>query len=87
MIEFELDEIFSEMKKLLIDKNDDYGGSFTSLFKKFGLLSLIIRLSDKVKRLEKLSDDELKIKNESIEDTLKDIIGYGILGLIELRKK
>ena len=87
MIEFELDEIFSEMKKLLIDKNDDYGDSFSSLFKKFGLLSLIICLSGKVKRLENLNDDELKIKNESIEDTLKDIIGYGILGLIELRKK
>ncbi|KIO62115.1 hypothetical protein B4065_3335 [Caldibacillus thermoamylovorans] len=75
-----------EIKNLLIRKNHDYGNSFSKQFEKYGLLSGIIRLDDKMSRLDSLIQNKALV-NESIEDTVADIAGYAILLLIELRKK
>lgn len=74
-----------EIKHLLIRKNHDYGNSFSKQFEKYGLLSGIIRLDDKMSRLDTLIQNKALV-NESIEDTVADIAGYAILLLIELRK-
>lgn len=74
-----------EIKNLLIRKNHDYGNSFSKQFEKYGLLSGIIRLDDKMSRLDSLIQNKALV-NESIEDTVADIAGYAILLLIELRK-
>lgn len=74
-----------EIKHLLIGKNHDYGNSFSKQFEKYGLLSGIIRLDDKMSRLDTLIQNKALV-NESIEDTVADIAGYAILLLIELRK-
>ena len=74
------------IKNLLIRKNHDYGNSFSKQFEKYGLLSGIIRLDDKMSRLDSLIQNKALV-NESIEDTVADIAGYAILLLIELRKK
>lgn len=84
--ENELRKTFDDIILLILKKNRDYGNSFSLTFEEFGLLSLIIRLSDKIERLKNLNNNELEIKDESVEDSLKDIIGYSILGLIELHK-
>lgn len=75
-----------EIKNLLIRKNHDYGNSFTKQYKKYGLLSGIIRLDDKMSRLDTLIEKDAQV-NESIEDTVADIAGYAILLLVELRKE
>lgn len=75
-----------EIKNLLIRKNHDYGNSFSKQFEKYGLLSGIIRLDDKMSRLDSLIQNKALV-NESIEDTVADIAGYAILLLIELMKK
>lgn len=74
-----------EIKTLLLKKNHDYGNSFSIQYQKYGLLSGIIRLDDKLNRLSTLIQKDAKV-NESIEDTIMDIAGYAILTLIELRK-
>ncbi len=70
-------------------KNADYGDSFTKLFDKFGMQSAIIRLTDKLNRLESLNTTgkNVKVNDESVEDTLLDLANYAILTVIELRKK
>lgn len=65
-------------------KNRDYGDSFGETFKKFGLISAVIRISDKVNRLVSLSTKDAEV-DESIEDTLLDLASYSVMTLIELR--
>ncbi|STO12726.1 Domain of Uncharacterised Function (DUF1599) [[Flavobacterium] thermophilum] len=77
-----LDEIHDTYKR----KNADYGNSFEEQFKEYGLLSAIIRLDDKMRRLKQLLKNKAQVKDESIEDTLIDLAGYAILTLMELNK-
>jgi hypothetical protein len=74
-------QIAKEIADLLDKKRTDYG---TENIKKFGSHGVLIRVSDKVERLINLQDKEPNF--ESLEDTWKDIAGYAILGLIELRE-
>jgi len=64
-----------------IAKNIDYGDSFAILFDKFGLKSSIIRLHDKLLRLEQLAENDAEV-DESVDDTLEDMINYAIMTLI-----
>lgn len=75
--------LFKEMSDiihLLIKKNTDYGDSFFELMKKFGLLSFVIRINDKIGRIETIvKRQKIEVKSESVEDTINDIIGYCLL--------
>ena len=55
-------------------KNHDYGDNISEL----GLKGLFVRIHDKTKRLEALlwNDNENLVKDETIEDTLKDLSNY-----------
>lgn len=76
-----------EVKATLIRKNRDYGDSFAKQFAKYGVLSGLIRMDDKMRRLENLVGGAEQNVDESIEDTLLDLCGYSLLTLIELRKQ
>lgn len=79
----QVDKIFTEMTILLVNKNLDYGDSNAKLRKEFGPLVGVLRLSDKLERLKNLTLNTSSANvNESIEDTLMDIIGYATLELI-----
>ena len=69
------------LSETLVAKNADYGNSFGKSYEKHGLVSAVIRLEDKLNRLESLIKKEAQV-NESIDDTLLDIAGYAILTLI-----
>ena len=45
------------------------------------MVATVVRLSDKLSRLSTLTQLAPRIVNESIEDTLKDLIGYCLLEL------
>ena len=79
-------QITTEMLNTYIAKNHDYGDSFNQTFEEFGLISSIIRLSDKLNRLKKLKDSTAKV-DEPIKDTLLDMANYCILTTMELENK
>jgi hypothetical protein len=79
-------ELCDELKSLLIRKNRDYDDSFSKQFAKYGVLSGLIRLDDKMSRLENLVNGAKDTVGESVEDTLLDVAGYAVLTLVELRK-
>jgi len=81
-------EILAELHKLYVDKNTDYGDSFTKSYDEFGLISPTIRLSDKINRLKRLAktDDQL-VKEESIRDTAIDLANYAVMLVMELDKE
>jgi hypothetical protein len=80
-------ELCDELKALLIRKNRDYNDSFSKQFAKYGLLSGLIRLDDKMSRLDNLVNGAKDTVGESVEDTLLDAAGYAVITLVELRKE
>lgn len=82
-------EICEELNKVYEQKNSDYGDSFGQTFDKLGVISAVTRITDKYNRLVSLctkSEEERKVKDESIEDTLLDMANYCMMTVIELRK-
>lgn len=70
--------ITDEITSILLKKNQDYGGASFDL----GLNGNMVHLWDKVKRYRTLVENPQNSANfENINDTLKDIIGYAIIGL------
>ena len=75
--------ICKELSDIYEKKNHDYGDSFSKLYEEYGMLSVVIRLFDKLYRLENLMEKEQMVEDESIEETLKDLANYCIMALME----
>lgn len=73
-------QILAEALALFAQKQHDYGRGNIAKFGEFGVL---VRASDKLERLANLQGKEAK--NESVEDTWKDIGNYGFIGLMAHR--
>lgn len=70
--------ITDDISEMLLKKNQDYDSASFDL----GLNGNMVHLWDKVKRYKSLIDKCGQKPNfESVEDTLRDIIGYAIIGL------
>lgn len=78
-------EIADGLHALYLRKNHDYGDSFSISYKEYGLTMSFIRIEDKLRRLEKLSQAESQVKDESIQDTLLDVANYAIMTEMELK--
>lgn len=62
-------------------KNHDYGNSFEESLDQFGIVASIVRMSDKMKRLESLTDEKKtqQVGSESLLDTLEDLSNYAAM--------
>jgi hypothetical protein len=76
-----LDDVAEEMVNLLISKRKSYG---LHNLVRFGAIGIVIRASDKVDRLATMlkAGETASADGDSIEDAFKDLVGYGILGLL-----
>jgi hypothetical protein len=65
----------------LVKKQRDYGHQNIA---KYGRQGLIIRVHDKIARLENLTkrDIDASVQNEPISDTILDIAGYSAIGMM-----
>ena len=76
-------EIVQELNNIYKSKNNDYGDSFKVVRDKYPN-AILIRLNDKLNRLEALMNGtKQKVSDESIDDTLKDLANYAIMELVE----
>lgn len=78
-------DITNNMVKTYAAKNHDYGNSFDQSLYKFGLIASIVRMNDKMNRLETLASKKAEVKDESVEDTLLDLANYAIMTVMWLR--
>lgn len=65
-----------KMAKTLCAKQHDYGHDN---IRRFGIYGIIVRLSDKIERYRNLLNRENAVPNESIADTVEDIVGYCVV--------
>ena len=79
--------ITMDMAKTYEAKNHDYGNSFEQSLDKFGLVASVVRLGDKMNRIESLTKKEAQVKDESIKDTLLDLASYSVMTLMWLNKQ
>lgn len=83
----EIKKACDELAELLIKKNNDYGDSFSRQYTKYGLVSALIRMDDKMRRLENLNKVGNAEVSESIADSLLDNAGYSLLAYVEETKQ
>lgn len=81
--------ITEDMSSTYIKKNSDYGDSFSKSFSKYGPISAIVRMDDKLSRAHQLlcQHSERKVKDETVIDTLQDLANYAVMTIIELKIK
>ena len=73
-------EDVDKLAEVLKSKNSDYGDSFGRGVKLYGAYGMTLRISDKVHRLQTLmSSASTPRVDESLQDTLVDILGYLVL--------
>jgi anti-sigma28 factor (negative regulator of flagellin synthesis) len=75
-------ELTDKAIKTMKAKNHDYASDADPYrnFQTFGLLGILVRLSDKLARLRSFTENgEVKVSDESVEDTIIDIINYAVL--------
>ena len=78
-------KLTEDLHDLYVRKNADYGDSFRKVREDIPN-AILVRLSDKMNRLKTLMtkpEDEQKVMDESIDDTLMDIANYALLELVE----
>lgn len=80
-------DITTNMAKTYAAKNHDYGNSFEQSCNKFGIIAAIVRMGDKMNRLESLAVKRAEVKDESIKDTLLDLANYAILTVMWLNSQ
>ena len=77
--------LFGEAADLLLSKHRDYGPLNIALSPGGPLNGLRVRLHDKLARLNHLVDSGADPQHESLEDTFRDLVGYGAIGLLVMR--
>lgn len=78
MDEKSIKNITDDITAILLKKNADYGGASFDL----GLNGNMVHLWDKIKRYRNLIENNYSQPNfENLSDTLKDIIGYAVIGI------
>lgn len=83
------DAIVKRMADTYRAKNADYGDSFGQSVKEFGYTAALVRMSDKFNRLKNLmrNDAEMRVKDESIKDTILDLACYSVMLAIEVEMR
>lgn len=82
MVSKYIDAIFKEGHDLMINKNSDYSGKRIDNISITGIEGISVRLLDKVSRLYNLTHNKQQfVKDESIRDTLIDIMNYANIGI------
>ena len=72
--------------ELYSKKNHDYGNSFDKGMDNIGIAYGVGRIYDKMNRLITLTKKEAQVKDESIDDTLRDLACYSIM-MLAYRKR
>lgn len=85
----EFDKIIKHMSDIYRAKHHDYGQSTKDTFRRYGPVSMAVRMRDKLNRFDRLIEfakrDENSFVDESIYDTLIDLANYAIITMIEYR--
>lgn len=78
------EELAGKARDIMTAKNHDYAheGDVFRNFRRYGTFGVLVRLSDKLARLDSFEEnEEFAVANEKLEDTIVDIINYAVIYL------
>ena len=83
----QLEGIFNKCLEIADAKGRDYSGTTDGMgnFRDFGWRGIVVRLGDKYHRIKNLIMNQgmtRAVHDESIDDTLRDLINYAALALV-----
>jgi hypothetical protein len=78
------EEIMKEIEELSKRKNHDYGCDSLTRFGNFGILVIMLQKMDRLKNFYD-KDGKLKVTDEKLEDTLKDLVNYSVYMILQER--
>lgn len=83
-----IERIALDVVGLVEKKNNDYNHAFEKDIKKYGPVAYAIMIDHKLSRFHSLAIEQQQqmVGNESLEDTIKDIIGYS-LNMLEIMER
>lgn len=76
------EELTAGGREIMKRKNHDYASVQDPFrnFRMFGSFGVLVRMSDKIARLRSFEENgEFKVADESVRDTIIDLINYGII--------
>jgi len=80
-MEVDIHRIIEGLSQMRRDKGHDYSGTEDTLdnLREFGSFGVLVRIGDKFKRLKHFyKQGVLNVKDESIIDTMNDLINYSL---------
>jgi hypothetical protein len=84
-------EVTNQLRNTLIAKNTDYGDTANSSPLLASTIpprtAILVRMSDKISRLQNLLKGNPASVAESIDDTMADLAGYAVLYLVQGMKE
>jgi len=78
------EEVMKEIEELSKKKNHDYGCDSLTRFGNFGIAVVLLQKMDRLKTFYD-KEGKLKVDDEKLEDTLKDIVNYAIYMILQER--
>jgi len=90
-LERDIEVVILELKQMREDKGHDYSGKSPDTLanlRDFGSLGVLVRIGDKFHRLKSFYEQgRLAVKDESVGDTMRDLINYSLYLLIMRRQE
>lgn len=74
----QMTKVQEEALELFRRKNQDYGDAFAE----YGVLGVLVRMGDKIKRGISISSKSVQITDESMRDTLIDLHNYAAMAIM-----
>jgi len=78
------EEVMKEIEELSKKKNHDYGCDSLTRFGNFGIAVVLLQKMDRLKTFYD-KEGKLKVDDEKLEDTLKDVVNYAIYMILQER--
>ena len=81
-------DICAELTDVYAKKNADYGDSFSDSLDKRGIVAALVRMEDKMNRLDSVTKSgEKLVDDETLVDTVMDLANYAIMTAMWLDSK
>jgi len=80
-------ELLEKLHEIYVKKNAAYGNSFDQSIDRYGYVAALVRMEDKMNRLEQLLLHNATPNDEAAEDTALDLANYAIMVAMKLLDK
>lgn len=80
-------ELLDLIHKTYKEKNTAYGNSFDRSIDRYGFIAALVRMEDKLNRLEQLLLNGKEPNDESAMDTCLDLASYAVMTAMKIESK